>query len=578
MSVAVPIALALIFLLLFFTFGSFKQSILIFTAIPLSAIGGVFALWIRGMPFSISAGVGFIALFGVAVLNGIVLIAEFNNLKKEGITNLIDIVKKGTHTRLRPVLMTALVASLGFLPMALSQGSGAEVQKPLATVVIGGLISATLLTLLVLPILYILFENRFKFKMNKTYIILLVFFFLNTTITKAQDIKSVSLDQAIDAAIQNNDGIKSAQYLVDYNESIKGTSSEIGKTNATWMHGQYNSYYKDNSISISQTIPLPIVMVRHAQYNNAMGKSAELNKHVSENELKSKVKSAYNSLQFTKAKKTLFQKQDSIYNIFLKFAELRLKTGESNTLEKATAESQLYENMTLIVQNDADILIYQNQLKTLLNTTEGMTSTNSVFEKFNDDFTYDSLSLTKNPMLHYLLQQIEIARIGKKVEQSKLLPELTFSYFNQTLYGTTNYRDENIESGANTRFQGVSVGLNFLIWAKPQLAKIKANDASFNMSEANYNLQQKNMQGMYYQALQEYVKFKRSLEYYEKFALKSAELITYTASRNYQSGNIGYMEFSQALIRAVNIQTGYLNLLQQYNQAIINIEFLLGNK
>ena len=158
--VAVPLALALIFLLLYFTFHSFKQGLLIFTAIPLSAIGGIFALWIRDMPFSISAGVGFIALFGVAVLNGIVLIAEFNRLKKEGKLSIHEIVLKGTETRLRPVLMTALVASLGFLPMALSNGSGAEVQRPLATVVIGGLITATLLTLVALPVLYTYFEKE----------------------------------------------------------------------------------------------------------------------------------------------------------------------------------------------------------------------------------------------------------------------------------------------------------------------------------------------------------------------------------------------------------------------------------
>jgi heavy metal efflux system protein len=159
LMVAVPLALALIFLLLYFTFHSFKQGLLIFTAIPLSAIGGIFALWIRDMPFSISAGVGFIALFGVAVLNGIVLIAEFNRLKKEGKLSIHEIVLRGTEVRLRPVLMTALVASLGFLPMALSNGSGAEVQRPLATVVIGGLITATLLTLVVLPILYTYFEK-----------------------------------------------------------------------------------------------------------------------------------------------------------------------------------------------------------------------------------------------------------------------------------------------------------------------------------------------------------------------------------------------------------------------------------
>jgi heavy metal efflux system protein len=159
LMIAVPVSLILIFLLLFFAFNSVKHGLLIYSAIPLSAIGGIFLLAARGLPFSISAGVGFIALFGVAVLNGIVLIAEFNRLKASGLKNLTLIVIKGTKLRLRPVLMTAFVASLGFLPMALSNGSGAEVQRPLATVVIGGLMVATFLTLFVLPILYVIFEK-----------------------------------------------------------------------------------------------------------------------------------------------------------------------------------------------------------------------------------------------------------------------------------------------------------------------------------------------------------------------------------------------------------------------------------
>lgn len=167
LSVALPIALGLILVLLYFTFKSVKQALLIFSAIPLSAIGGVFALSLRGMPFSISAGIGFIALFGIAVLNGIVLISYFNQLKTEGILDPFQRILIGTKTRLRPVLMTAAVASLGFLPMALSTSGGAEVQKPLATVVIGGLISATLLTLIVLPILYLLLERRFNRKERK---------------------------------------------------------------------------------------------------------------------------------------------------------------------------------------------------------------------------------------------------------------------------------------------------------------------------------------------------------------------------------------------------------------------------
>jgi heavy metal efflux system protein len=157
--VVVPLALFLIFILLFTTFGSVKQALLIYTGIPFAIVGGVFALFIRGMPFSISAGVGFIALFGVAVLNGVVMVSYINRLREEG-RSLADAVREGAETRLRPVLMTALVASLGFIPMAIATSAGAEVQRPLATVVIGGLITSTLLTLLILPTLYAWFERE----------------------------------------------------------------------------------------------------------------------------------------------------------------------------------------------------------------------------------------------------------------------------------------------------------------------------------------------------------------------------------------------------------------------------------
>jgi cobalt-zinc-cadmium resistance protein CzcA len=156
--IVVPLALFLIFVLLFTTFNSLKQAALIYTGIPFAIVGGVFALALRGLPFSISAGVGFIALFGVAVLNGVVMVSAINRLREEG-RSVADAVQEGADTRLRPVLMTALVASLGFIPMAIATSAGAEVQRPLATVVIGGLITSTLLTLLLLPVLYGWFER-----------------------------------------------------------------------------------------------------------------------------------------------------------------------------------------------------------------------------------------------------------------------------------------------------------------------------------------------------------------------------------------------------------------------------------
>lgn len=162
LAVAIPAALILILLLLYATVRSVRETLFVFSAIPLATIGGIWALWLRGMPFSISAGVGFIALFGVAVLNGIVLIGQLNDLEKEGVLDVGERIMKGCMIRLRPVLMTALVASFGFLPMMVSTGDGAEVQRPLATVVVGGLITSTLLTLVVLPAVYKTFTKTPK--------------------------------------------------------------------------------------------------------------------------------------------------------------------------------------------------------------------------------------------------------------------------------------------------------------------------------------------------------------------------------------------------------------------------------
>jgi len=161
LAIVVPVALALIFILVFMSLGSLRQTLLVYTGIPLAVTGGVFALWLRGLPFSISAGVGFIALSGVAVLNGLVMISFFNLLRERG-RDVPTSVREGAMTRLRPVLMTALVASLGFVPMAIASGAGAEVQRPLATVVIGGILSSTFLTLVLLPTLYEWLERRGK--------------------------------------------------------------------------------------------------------------------------------------------------------------------------------------------------------------------------------------------------------------------------------------------------------------------------------------------------------------------------------------------------------------------------------
>ena len=196
--IAVPLSLSLIFFMLFLAFRSIKEVLIIYTAIPLSAVGGILLLWIRDMPFSISAGIGFIALFGIAVLNGIVLIEHLKTLDVRNFENMNQLIKEGTKDRLRAVLLTATAAAMGFLPMAFSGSAGAEVQRPLATVVIGGLVSATILTLIVLPVLYSIFianKNR-KIKINSTSLVILIaLFFLPVAVNGQEGPEKIGLRQ-----------------------------------------------------------------------------------------------------------------------------------------------------------------------------------------------------------------------------------------------------------------------------------------------------------------------------------------------------------------------------------------------
>jgi cobalt-zinc-cadmium resistance protein CzcA len=263
LMIAVPLALLLILLILYFSFGSIRYGLLIYSAIPLSAIGGIVFLWIRDMPFSISAGIGFIALFGVAVLNGIVLISEFNSIKSKQDNNLnVDqIALEGTVSRLRPVLMTAAVASLGFLPMALSTSSGAEVQRPLATVVIGGLISATLLTLFVLPVLYVWVEKR-KIKKLKGVPLLSIFLFIPFLGLAQEKETLLPLDSILSFADNNAAVLKIGNKRVEQNILLKNNSAQITNTNVGVEYGKINSAFIDTRFYFNQGFDFPVIYKR----------------------------------------------------------------------------------------------------------------------------------------------------------------------------------------------------------------------------------------------------------------------------------------------------------------------------
>lgn len=578
LSIAVPVALLLIFLLLFFTFNSFKQAALIFTAIPMAAIGGVFALLIRGMPFSISAGVGFIALFGVAVLNGIVLIAEFNRLKKEGINDLKEIILQGTQIRLRPVLMTASVASLGFLPMALATSAGAEVQKPLATVVIGGLITSTFLTLFVLPCLYIYFEKikLRKVKPNKLSLMLLPLAFLATA--KAQQPQPITLEQSVQQALTRNKLIQTAELEKEYQQQLKSSVGYIGKTELDVIVGQYNSYkWGDNNVSVSQNIPNPRSFSSQRALADALIGSADVRKKMTVNELTWKVKQVYYELLFLNSKGNLLKQQDSIFSEFLKAAELRLKTGETKLLEKTTAETQLNEIRNLLAQNTSDIRSFNYALQQLTGNDEPVSVMNDSLQERSFTMLNDTAVVSGNPFLEYLQQLIVVSQKEKDVIAAQRLPNFKLGYFNQTLIGNpVDGSGTKLATGGN-RFMGFNAGIAISIFNKPLKSKVKAAEVNRQLAENQLTYNQSLLKSEWMQASEEYQKYKSSVEYYMSSALPNADLILYQAKRGYQEGDTGYAEYLLATRNALQIKENYLQTVNQLNQTIIRLEYMAGN-
>lgn len=584
LAVAVPLALLLIFILLYFTFGSLKQGVLIFTAIPLSAIGGVFALWLRGLPFSISAGVGFIALFGVAVLNGIVLIAEFNRLKNNGLDSVLERIYQGTRTRLRPVIMTASVASLGFLPMALSQTSGAEVQRPLATVVIGGLMTATFLTLVVLPILYYYFERGTKMKVNKTLALIGITLLAGISGVNAQTAtpkEYKSLEEVMAVALEYNPDLKVAQLQTEQLQALKGTSIDLPKTKFGLEYGQTNSDFdNDSRFNVSQTFAFPTVYVQQNQLAKAKIKSGQLQEAVVRNELSALVKSAYYQLWYLKDKEKLLRRQDSIYERFAYAADLRFKTGESNALELATANAELADLQILIRENTAEMRAARLRLQNLMNVDFPIAISVGSLETISQVLPKeieDSTALKSNPIVGFYEQQLEVAKREKSVAVSKTLPDITLGYFNQSFNGPgQTMSGENVVFGSGDRFTGVLLGLAIPLWAKPHSARIKAakihrmeSEASLQSLENKTLTRLKTLEG-------ELEKSKANLVAYEINGLPQAQALMHQAQRGFSAGAIGYIEYVQGLNRALGIQLNYLTFINTYNQKFIEIQNLIA--
>jgi len=569
LRIAVPGALLLIFMLLYFTFHSVKQATLIFTAIPMSAIGGVFALLLRGMPFSISAGVGFIALFGVAVLNGIVLIGTFNQLEKEGWDDVIARVKEGTKIRLRPVLMTAAVASLGFLPMAISTGPGAEVQKPLATVVIGGLITATLLTLVVLPLLYIIF-NKSKMTVHKAIpkVVTILIAFVCSQSLHAQNINTgnrISFNAAFDTALRNNLQLRSSDIQIQRSRTMQGTWLDIPRTGVFAENEDINPQDPKGILKIGFSQSIEWLGVYKARRNllQQQVKSVEISKQIRALEIKRDVHTTYYTLWYLQSKQLLWQRLDSIYTSLAKAAVLRVKTGESAGLDSISAMARGNETTVQLNLLVRDIQVQQENLKRLLNTTSAYLPELIMMQRVEVSLL-DS-TINNHPQLQLQQQNISIAQAELNVQQQGRKPSFEGRFFSQRLYGVSN------------PYSGFSVSVGIpLFGSNAYKNRVKAAQLEQSYQQSVLDYERLTLVTNYNQSYQQLLKDKDLLRYYESKGLAQAEAIIKSSNLAYRGGEINFAELSQYLSQAIDIQKNFLDVLNQYNQSAIQLNYFLN--
>ncbi|HIB47263.1 MAG: CusA/CzcA family heavy metal efflux RND transporter [Flavobacteriales bacterium] len=581
LMIVVPIALFLIFILLYFALSSFSQSLMIYMAVPLAAIGGVFALWIRGMPFSISAGVGFIVLFGVAVLNGLVLINKFNELKESGMTDLKKRIYEATHERLRPILLTATAAIMGFIPMAVSTSGGAEVQRPLATVVIGGLITATFLTLVIVPVLYYWLESRKEKKNNggdasyvkksATVVVVLLSLggFLSPTSASAQDgqmSQVLTLQEAIALAKENYPSLKESQAFIEREQAMKGTSFDLGNTQVFTGKEEFGNDLPgvQTTIGVQQGNIDLLSGFSKSKFYKARVKLGETFYAVNEQQLIRNVMQAYDRINYNKAQLRFAEQLDSVYANFRTAAELRYDTGETGKLEFIAASSEYQQIQVLRQQAYDDIEIAKRALKQYLGIDQEIETVGQLYEPMDFLANLDSASAANNPLLQYAMQNAEVSKANIGVEKAQFLPKFNFTYGRQIVDDV---------SGFNTYQAGISIPL----WFFPQKSRVKAAKADALVAENQYLEQKAMTESRVSQLIKSLEKTQKTLNYYQEGALLLAEEQITTAELASKEGEIDYVNYITILNSAIRIKQNHIQFINQYNQQFIELQYQLGN-
>lgn len=558
LMLAVPVALLLIFIFLHFAFKSFKDAIMIFTAIPLATVGGVFFLWMRGMPFSVSAGIGFIALFGIAVLNGIVLIEHLKELQHQGMSNIHELILTGTKNRLRPVLLTAGAAAMGFLPMALSTGAGAEVQRPLATVVIGGLITSTMLTMIALPLLFEVFYNVkgvkfFPLRFIRHSLPIIIVLISIPALSGFGQTPDLKLNAAIDTALIYNKQIAAYTLKVEESKVLKKTAFAPDKTIFSYGTDQNNIAEKGYPLKVwgaEQSFSFPTLYSAESRSKQIEISITEAQLNNQKNELRQNVSNAYFNYQILLNKQKLYQTLDSLYDVLLSHSEERFDIGDAGRLEVLNLRAKKNQFSIQLDAIKVNINNAYKQLKSSMNYDRDFTIS------LEPEILPQILSVPDSlPVFNLLINEASYHNSLIRVEKNKMLPDLSVNYF----LGSNQYENGKIYHGFQV---GVAVPLFYGSYnARINAAKLSAKSQNLLAEQeiASINNQLKEL-------LSEQLKYKAMLTNYNTSGKALMDELLKTAIKSYRIGEINFFQFVDSYETAIDIQLEYFDNVLQYNQ------------
>lgn len=560
LSIAVPVALVLIFLLLYFAFKSTRDALTIFSAIPFAAVGGVLLLAARGLPFSISAGVGFIALFGIAVLNGIVLIEEFHSLAKKGLDINQQIIT-GTKLRLRPVLLTASAAALGFFPMAFSQSAGAEVQRPLATVVIGGLVTATFLTLLVLPLLYRWqYQKRSKLQVGKMGMLLLL---LSPLASYSQNLPAIGLQEALDTALKNNPQYLGQLAKLEEAEAATGTAWQIEQPTVFYGFDEANIARNDQALQVwglSQNFRFPTVYFKQKQVLEQNKSRIASETAVAKAMLVKDLRQAYVSLLVSKNLLAKSIELDSLFKMLSRSAEVKISSGELNKLEALRLKAKASTYLLKVQERQSQLEQAELHFNRLLQgekpyTAKDVSLSDLRFYQPQEQGEFLSLMASRKAIDQ---AQAEISR-----QKQEFTPDIQVSVFQGN-----NRGPEAIP------YNGIQAGLTIPLWFGASAAELKASKARLRQREWSYLNLKSELENRRASLLLQHQQGKQRLSYYRTEGKSLTQELKQQAKVQFQAGEISIAEYAQLLEEALLVEENYLATLKQQLILETELDFL----